>query len=232
VADANPNTIVVLNAGSSVTMPWLGRVKAVLDTYYPGQNGAEATARLLFGDVNPSGKLTQTFPASEDQTSFAGDPLAYPGVGDEEHYSEGIYVGYRWYDKNRITPLFPFGHGLSYTSFAYRNAKASVHERGLKVKVTVTNTGRRTGAEVAQAYVGPSPDLAMPQAVRSLAGYDKVTLAPGESRRLTINVPAKQLRSWNATTQSWELGTGMRTVWVGSSSADLPLEATVRIKGH
>ena len=109
VADANPNTVVVLNTGSSITMPWLSKVKAVLDMYYPGENGAEATAGLLFGDVNPSGKLTQTFPASESATPVAGDPLRYPGVGDQENYSEGIYVGYRWYDKERAAPLVPFG---------------------------------------------------------------------------------------------------------------------------
>jgi beta-glucosidase len=232
VADVNPNTIVVLNTGSSIKMPWLDKVKAVLDTYYPGQNGAEATARLLFGDVNPSGKLTQTFPTSENQTPVAGDPKTYPGVNNEETYSEGIYVGYRWYDKNAVTPLFPFGYGLSYTSFGYRDVKATPHKGGLKVRFILTNRGDRAGAEVAQVYVGPSPDTALPQAVRALAGYEKVALRPGESRRVTIELPARQLESWNTSTHSWELGTGPRSVWVGGSSSDLPLRTTVRVRGH
>jgi beta-glucosidase len=232
IADANPNTIVVLNTGSSITMPWLGKVKAVLDTYYPGQNGAEATARLLYGDVNPSGKLTQTFPAAENQTPVAGDPLTYPGVDNQENYSEGIYVGYRWYDKNAVTPLFPFGYGLSYTSFAYRHINATPHDDGLKVSFILTNTGRRAGAEVAQVYLGPSPNATLPQAVHALAGYDKLTLRPGESRRVTIEVPAQQLKSWNPSTHRWELGTGTRTVWAGGSSATLPLQTTVRVRGH
>jgi beta-glucosidase len=232
VADVNPNTVVVLNTGSSIKMPWLDKVKAVLDTYYPGQNGAEATARLLFGDVNPSGKLTQTFPTSEGQTPVAGDPKAYPGVDNAETYSEGIYVGYRWYDKNAATPLFPFGYGLSYTTFAYRDLKATPHHGGLKVRVTLRNTGARAGAEVAQVYVGPSPNTALPQAVRSLAGYDKVWLRPGESRRVTIEVPERQLSSWNPSTHRWELGTGTRTVWAGGSSGNLPVQATVRVHGH
>jgi len=232
IADANPNTIVVLNTGSSIKMPWLDKVKAVLDTYYPGQNGAEATARLLFGDVNPSGKLTQTFPTSEGQTPVAGDPKAYPGIGNEENYSEGIYAGYRWYDKNGVAPLFPFGYGLSYTSFGYRNIKVTPHEGGLKVRFNLTNTGERAGAEVAQVYVGPSPNTTLPQAVHALAGYEKVALRPGESRRVTIEVPARQLESWNPSTHSWELGTGARSVLVGGSSADLPLRATVRVHGH
>jgi beta-glucosidase len=213
-------------------MPWLDKVKAVLDTYYPGQNGAEATARLLFGDVNPSGKLTQTFPTSENQTPVAGDPKAYPGVNNEENYSEGIYVGYRWYDKNAVTPLFPFGYGLSYTSFAYRDIKATPHKGGLKVRFILTNTGDRAGAEVAQVYIGPSPNTALPQAVRALAGYEKVALRPGESRRVTIELPARQLQSWNPSTDSWELGTGTRSVWVGGSSSDLALRTTVRVHGH
>ena len=232
VADANPNTIVVLNTGSSITMPWLNKVRAVLDMYYPGENGAEATARLLFGDVNPSGKLTQTFPTSDTQTSFAGNPLAYPGVNNEEQYSEGIYVGYRWYDKNNLRPLFPFGYGLSYTSFAYRDLKESQHGDGVTVKFRLTNVGRQAGADVAQAYVGPSPDSALPQAVRALAGYKKVLLQPGETRWVTITVPAQQLESWDSGTHRWQLGTGPRSVWVGDSSVNLPLHTTVDVRAH
>ncbi|MFI6251366.1 glycoside hydrolase family 3 C-terminal domain-containing protein [Streptomyces sp. NPDC051016] len=229
VADANPNTIVVLNTGSSITMPWLSKVKAVLDMYYPGENGAEATAGLLYGDVNPSGKLTQTFPASESATPVAGDPLRYPGVGDQENYSEGIYVGYRWYDKERAAPLFPFGYGLSYTSFAYRDLAVRQSHGALTVSFTLKNTGTRTGAEVAQVYVGASPATTAPQAVRALGGYQKVRLRPGESKTVRVRVDAQQLKYWNTSSHAWVLGTGKRDVWVGSSSRTLPLHGSVGV---
>ncbi|MFG3294777.1 glycoside hydrolase family 3 C-terminal domain-containing protein [Streptomyces sp. NPDC048179] len=229
VADANPNTVVVLNTGSSITMPWLSKVKAVLDMYYPGENGAEATAGLLYGDVNPSGKLTQTFPASESATPVAGDPLRYPGVGNEENYSEGVYVGYRWYDKERAAPLFPFGYGLSYTSFAYRDLAVRQSHGALTVSFTLKNTGTRTGAEVAQVYVGASPATTAPQAVRSLGGYQKVRLRPGESKTVRIRVDARQLKYWNTSSRAWVLGTGKRDVWVGSSSRTLPLHGSVGV---
>ncbi|MFG2968903.1 glycoside hydrolase family 3 C-terminal domain-containing protein [Streptomyces sp. NPDC048288] len=229
VADANPNTIVVLNTGSSITMPWLSKVKAVLDMYYPGENGAEATAGLLYGDVNPSGKLTQTFPASESATPVAGDPLRYPGVGDQENYSEGIYVGYRWYDKERAAPLFPFGYGLSYTSFAYRDLAVRQSHGALTVSFTLKNTGTRTGAEVAQVYVGASPATTAPQAVRALGGYQKVRLRPGESKTVRVRVDAQQLKYWNTSARAWVLGTGKRDVWVGSSSRTLPLHGSVGV---
>lgn len=229
VADANPNTIVVLNTGSSITMPWLSKVKAVLDTYYPGQNGAEATARLLYGDVNPSGKTTQTFPASESATPVAGDPLRYPGVDNQENYSEGIYVGYRWYDKEKAAPLFPFGYGLSYTSFAYRDLAVRQSHGQLTVSFTLKNTGTRDGDEVAQVYVGASPETTAPQAVRSLGGYQKVHLRAGQSKTVRIQVDAQQLKYWNASSHAWELGTGHREVWVGSSSRTLPLHGGVKV---
>ncbi|HEY7484097.1 MAG TPA: glycoside hydrolase family 3 C-terminal domain-containing protein [Streptosporangiaceae bacterium] len=230
VTKANPRTVVVLNTGSSVTMPWLSGSAAVLDMYYPGQEGAAATARLLFGDVNPSGKLSQTFPASESATPVAGDPRRFPGVNFEEDYSEGIYVGYRWYDKENVRPLFPFGYGLSYTTFGYRDLSVRPSRGGgLTATFTVTNTGHRTGQEAAQVYVGPSPAVTVPQAVRSLAGYAKVSLRPGESRRVRIEVGARRLSYWNTAAHDWRLGTGTRTVSIGSSSADLRLTARVHI---
>ena len=229
VAAANPETIVVLNTGSSITMPWIDDVHAVLDMYFPGQNGAEATARLLYGDVNPSGKLTQTFPVSEDQTPFAGNPEAFPGVNSIETYSEGIYVGYKWYDRTEVTPLFPFGHGLSYTTFDYRGLSAKQRGERLLVSFVMKNTGNRTGQEVAQVYVGPSADVTAPQAVRKLVGFDKVSLRPGQTQRVQVEVDLTQLASWDTPSQSWKLGTGTRTVWVGGSSAGLDLAGKVRI---
>ncbi|RMI36710.1 beta-glucosidase [Actinomadura harenae] len=229
VAAANPRTVVVLNTGSSVTMPWLNRTAAVLNMYYPGERGAEATTRLLFGDANPSGKLSQTFPATEKQTPVAGDPHRFPGVNLQEDYSEGIYVGYRWYDKEKVKPLFPFGYGLSYTTFSYRDLKVRRTGRGLEATVTVTNTGRRAGEAVTQLYVGPAAKVSAPQAVRSLGGYEKIGLRPGESRRIRIDVDAQQLSHWDTARHAWTLGTGDRTIWVGSSSTDLPLHTKVHI---
>ncbi len=230
VAKANPNTVVVLNTGSSLAMPWLHSVRSVLDMWYPGQEGASATTALLFGDASPSGRLSQTFPASEAETPVAGDPMRYPGVGGEENYSEGIDVGYRWYDANRVTPLFPFGYGLTYTSFDYSDLDVHATRHGLDVSVRVRNTGSRTGQAVPQIYVGPSPDVHEPQAVRSLVGYDKVTLRPGQSQRVHIRVDEAQLQYWDTTVHAWALGRGTRAVYAGSSSQQLPLRTTVKIR--
>ncbi|MFB9904169.1 beta-glucosidase family protein [Allokutzneria oryzae] len=232
VAKANPNTVVVLNTGSSVTMPWLARTAAVLDMWYPGQTGAEATTALLFGDANPSGRLTQTFPVDENSHPVANDPERYPGVGDEQRYSEGIHVGYRWYDKKKVKPLFPFGHGLSYTSFAYSDARAvPAAGGGFDVSFTLRNTGKRAGKEVAQVYLGPSGQVSAPQAEKALVGYTKVELKPGESKRVTIRVDAQQLKHWNTTTHAWATGAGPRVVSIGSSSASLPLSTTLTVTG-
>jgi beta-glucosidase len=231
VAAANPHTVVVLQTAGPVTMPWLSAVPGVLETWFPGQQDGNVVSDLLFGDVNPSGKLPVTFPASESDGPLK-TPEQYPGVDLHSTYSEGIFVGYRWYDNNHVTPLFPFGYGLSYTSFAYSKLKATPHDGGLKVHFKLTNTGQRAGAEVAQVYVGPSPNTSLPQALRSLAGYDKLWLRPGESRRVTVEVPERQLSSWNPDTHRWELGTGVRSVWLGGSSADLPEQTTVRVHGH
>jgi len=231
VAAANPHTVVVLQTAGPVAMPWLSAVPGVLETWYPGQQDGNIVADLLFGDVNPSGKLPVTFPASESDGPLT-TPEQYPGVDLHSIYSEGIFVGYRWYDKNGVTPLFPFGYGLSYTTFAYSDLKATPDHGGLNVRFTLTNTGDRAGAEAAQVYVGPSPNTSLPQALRSLAGYEKLWLRPGESRRVTVDVPERQLSSWNPDSHGWELGTGVRAVWVGGSSADLPLQTTVRVHGH
>ncbi|MEV5885285.1 glycoside hydrolase family 3 C-terminal domain-containing protein [Streptomyces sp. NPDC052020] len=222
VAEANPNTIVVLNTGSAVLMPWLDKTRAVLDMWYPGQAGAEATTALLYGDVNPSGKLTQSFPAREDQHAVAGDPKRYPGVDNQQEYTEGIYVGYRWFDKANVRPLFPFGHGLSYTSFRYGTPTAvSTPDGGLKVSVTIRNTGQRAGQEVVQAYLGASPHVTAPQARKKLVGYTKVALDPGQEKRITLTVDRRQLQYWDAASHSWKTGTGSRLLQVGASSADL-----------
>ncbi|MEU3905575.1 glycoside hydrolase family 3 C-terminal domain-containing protein [Streptomyces goshikiensis] len=230
VTAANPHTTVVLNTSSSTTMPWLSRTGAVLQMYYPGQEGAGATADLLFGDVDPGGRLTQTFPADELATPVGGDLLRYPGVGGRQEYTEGVYVGHRWYDERKVAPLFPFGHGLSYTTWEYGKPVVRAERGGLRVEFTLRNTGRRKGTEVAQVYVGPSPDLKLDQPVRALAGYRRLTLAPGEARRVVIDVDARALSSWDPEARGWVLGSGRREVFVGRSSRELPLRAKAVVR--
>ncbi|WP_089105555.1 beta-glucosidase family protein [Streptomyces hyaluromycini] len=231
VTAANPRTTVVLNTSSCTSMPWLAETGAVLQMYYPGQEGAAATAAVLFGDSDPGGRLTQSFPADDEHHPVAGDPRRYPGVDGVEEYSEGIHAGYRWYDAQGVRPLFPFGHGLSYTSFAYSDPRARWTHDGLEVTFTVHNTGRRAGTDVPQVYVGPSPDLRLDQAVRVLGGYRRLALRAGERQRVTVRVAAGTLSSWDARHHRWTLGTGRRTVWIGASSGDLRLRTGARVGG-
>ncbi|GGT91769.1 beta-glucosidase family protein [Streptomyces violascens] len=232
VAAANSRTTVVLNTSSCTTMPWLDRVGAVLQMYYPGQEGAEATAAVLFGDCDPGGRLTQTFPVSEDRHPMAGDPRRYPGVDGTEEYSEGIHLGYRWYDAEDVTPLFPFGHGLSYTTFEYTDLSVRPDGDGLAVGFTVRNTGRRTGTTVAQVYLGPSPDLRLDQARRALAGYRRLELEPGREQRVTVRISARSLSSWDPERHGWVLGTGTREVSVGVSAREPRLVGPGRVRSR
>lgn len=231
VTAANPRTTVILNTSSATSMPWLRRTAAVLQMYYPGQEGAAATAAVLFGDCDPGGRLTQSFPVDDDRHPMAGDPRRYPGTGGVEEYSEGVHIGYRWYDAEGVRPLFPFGHGLSYTTFAYEDLAVRGAGRGVDVSFTVRNTGRRAGVTVAQVYVGPSPDLDLSQAARVLGGYRRVELRPGERRRVTVRVDRRTLSAWDVERHDWVLGTGRRTVQVGTSARDLTLSTTTVIKG-
>ncbi|MGP9022107.1 beta-glucosidase family protein [Streptomyces sp. BR1] len=234
VAAVNSRTTVVLNTSSSTTMPWLERTAAVLQMYYPGQEGAAATAAVLFGDCDPGGRLTQSFPVSDERHPVAGDPRRYPGVDGVEEYSEGIHLGYRWYDAEGVEPLFPFGHGLSYTTFAYDDLEVRAEHGGLVVGFTVRNTGRRTGIEVAQVYVGPSPELRLDQVERALAGYRRLELDPGDSRRITVRIAPRSLSSWDPARHGWVLGTGRRRIEVGASARDLKLTGygEVRVAGR
>ncbi|MER6424581.1 glycoside hydrolase family 3 N-terminal domain-containing protein [Streptomyces sp. NPDC001137] len=229
VTAANPRTTVVLNTSSATSMPWLRRTGAVLQMYYPGQEGAAATAAVLYGECDPGGRLTQSFPVDDDHHPVAGDPRRYPGVDGTEEYSEGIHAGYRWYDAEGVRPLFPFGHGLSYTSFSYEDLRARRTRGGIEVSFTVRNTGRRDGVAVPQVYVGPSPDLRLDQVVRALGGYRRLHLRAGERRRIAVEVTARTLSSWDPKRHDWVLGTGRRTVWVGASSRDLRLRTNVEV---
>ncbi|WP_175417113.1 glycoside hydrolase family 3 C-terminal domain-containing protein [Arthrobacter sp. 24S4-2] len=232
VAAANPRTVVVLQTGSAVLMPWVKNVQGVLQTWYPGARGGAATAQLLWGDVNPSGKLPQTWPATDKQTP-ANTQAQYPGINDEGSYSEGIYVGYRWYDKNKETPLFPFGYGLSYTGFRYSGLTLD-HTSGksddpVTVSFDVTNTGDRAGAEAPQLYVSKPGTLAE-TAPKELGAFGKVQLAPHETKKVTLTVNPRELSYWDSAAQAFTVQNGTYTLAVGGSSSSLPLSTKYDVK--
>jgi beta-glucosidase len=254
VAAANPNTVVVLNSGDPVLMPWASSVNSILEMWYPGQEGGQATADVLLGKTNPGGKLPVTFPADGTHfptydpnctdTSVTGNCPLYPGVAGPSPFLagattsyrtitgmavNGIFEGYRWYDEHNVAPLYPFGYGLSYTKFAYSKLRVwAASDGGLDVSFRVTNIGGRFGSDVPQVYVGPSSQLpsGIQQAVRRLAQFQRVDLAPDQSVNLTLHVAKHDLSSWSSSQQQWVVGAGARTVYVGPSSRDLPLHAT------
>jgi beta-glucosidase len=230
VADANPNTVVVLNTGSAVTMPWLPKVRGVVEAWYPGQQSGNAIAAVLFGDVNPSGKLPVTFPKSQSDVP-ASTPAQWPGVNGKVQYSEGLQVGYRWYDAQHITPLFPFGFGLSYTKFRFSNLHLSsdtvAPHRPLQVTARVTNTGKRAGDEVAQLYLTDPAMTGEPG--RQLKGFDRIHLKAGRSKTVRFTVGPHDASYWNSDDQRWTLAAGQYTIEVGDSSRSLPLSDTVRV---
>jgi beta-glucosidase len=227
VASVNPRTVVVLNNGAPVLMPWADHVGAILEMWYPGQEGARATADLLSGAATPSGKLPVTFPRRPEDAPTA-DPARYPGIDGHGAYSEGTLVGYRWYDTKAIAPLFPFGHGLSYTTFGYSALSvtpAAAGGLGHDVRVTVRNTGTRAGTEVVQVYIGPPAAPPVPIAAQSLAAFARVTLARGEAQTLTLHIDPRAWSYWSVSTNSWVIAPGRRSVFVGSSSRDIRLTA-------
>src|SRR5213076_2300215 len=203
VAAANPRTIVVLNTGSPITMPWLDKVAAVVQAWYPGQECGNAIADVLFGDTNPSGKLPQTFPVRvEDNPAY----LNFPGENGKVYYGEGLFVGYRYYDKKKIAPLFPFGFGLSYTTFSYGALRLSTQEIGpddsLKVSVDVTNTGQCAGKEVVQLYIRDvTATLQRPD--KELKAFAKVHLEPGERKTVTLTIAREALAYYDDLAREW-----------------------------
>lgn len=230
VAAANPNTVVVLHNGSPVEMPWIDKVGAVLEAYLGGQAVGIATVQILFGDVNPSGHLPETFPRKlADNPSY----LFYGGEGDKADYREGVFVGYRYYDKKEMDVLFPFGHGLSYTTFAYSDLRLSASEitdkDTLTVTVTVTNTGSREGKTVVQLYVGDDKSTVL-RPVRELKGFEKVALEPGESKEVSFTLDKRSFAYWNEQIHDWHVETGDFTIQVGQSSRDISLTGTVTVK--
>ena len=247
VAAANPHTIVVLETGGAVLMPWLDKVSAVVEAWYPGIRGSEAIANVLFGDVNPSGRLPITFPKSEadlPHPTHVDPPKAdathvipkLPGVPGpigmamgiappfDVNYDEGLKVGYKWYDAEKKPVLFPFGFGLSYTTYAYSGLKVTPGD-STEVSFTVKNTGKRAGRETAQVYAS-LPDAAGEPPNR-LIGWTKVDLAPGESKQVSVPVTRERLQIFDEPSDSWKLIPGQYILRVGASSRDLPLQQSL-----
>ncbi|MCX6543219.1 MAG: glycoside hydrolase family 3 C-terminal domain-containing protein [Acidobacteria bacterium] len=231
VAAANPRTVVVMNNGAPVLMPWADQVAAILQMWYPGQEGAEATAALLLGEAAPGGRLPVTFPKRAEDAPTA-NPERYPGVNLKGAYSEGIFIGYRWYDQEKIEPLFPFGFGLSYTTFAYTNVAVKRADDGYDVTFTVKNTGTREGVDVPQVYIGPPANPPVPMAVKALVGFDRVMLAPGASRPVKVHIDSRAMSYWSTKDHAWMVAAGRRTIMVGASSRDIRLNADVTVTSN
>lgn len=230
VCEVQENVVVVLHNGSPVEMPWLGKVKGLLESYLAGQAIGEAQCRILFGEVNPSGKLAETFPMRlEDNPTY----FYYGKDGDDVEYREGVLVGYRYYDAKKLPVLFPFGYGLSYTEFAYSDLSVSAKNMKdtdvLRVCVNVKNTGNRTGKEVVQLYVGQkNPTMLRP--VKELRGFEKISLEPGESKEVVFELDKRAFAYWNTTLHDWHVETGEYEIQIGKSSRDIVLSESVNVE--
>jgi beta-glucosidase len=241
VARANKHTIVVLNTGGPVLMPWIHHVQSVIEGWYPGQQDGSAIAAILFGDVDPGGKLPVTFPANARQPLSAA-PSRWPGRGGEISYSEGLDIGYRWYDAHHFQPLFPFGFGLSYTTFSFSRMRiAPVSTRRLNpngrpdqivavIHARLANRGRRLGSDVAQLYLADPPSTGEP--LRQLRGFARLQLEPHHATTITMRLTARDLAYWRPTSNRWVIAPGRYGVYVGDSSAlsDLPLRGSLTLK--
>jgi beta-glucosidase len=232
LAKVNKNLVVVILSGNAVAMPWVNEVPAIVETWYLGSEAGNALANVLTGEVNPSGKLPFTFPVqlSDVGAHAVGD---YPGKNYEETYHEGLFVGYRWNEKNKIKPLFPFGHGLSYTQFAYGkpaiSAKSMSVDGQLTVTVPVRNTGNKAGKEIVQLYIGDEKS-SLVRPVKELKLFRKIDLAPGEEKSVTFTVSADDLKFFDDVKHEWIAEPGKFTVYVGASSADIRATVDFELK--
>jgi beta-glucosidase len=235
VASANPNTIVVLDTGGPVLMPWIGKTHGLVEAWYPGQEDGNAIAAVLFGDVNPAGKLPLTFPRTATDIPTAS-PRQWPGVNGNSTYSEKLDVGYRWYDAKNVQPLFPFGYGLSYTTFKLSHLSVSPKRIGgpaslaganVRVELEVANTGKRAGAEVVQLYVAQPGTNGEPP--KQLRAFTKVALKPGQSKRVTLMLDRRSFSIYDSAAHAWKSPDGMYGILVGTSSRDLPLQGDIAV---
>jgi beta-glucosidase len=233
VAAVNPNTIVVLNTSQPVALPWADKVKAILEMWWPGDEGGWSTANVLLGKVSPAGRLPVTwaerladYPASDPRFP---ERSSSPADG-RTVYSEGVNVGYRWFDKEHIEPLFPFGYGLSYSRFAYSRLKVEkTSDGGRDVTLTIKNTGAMPADEVPQVYLSGASDApeGVQFPVRALVAFDRIHLAAGETKTITLHVPLRQLQYWSTQEGKWVTAKGARTLSVGASSRDLRLQTVI-----
>jgi len=243
VAAANPHTIVVLETGNPVTMPWVDKVSAILEAWFAGSRGSDALANILFGDVNPSGKLPITFPKTEADLPHPAIVQPPPGTYPPENpnrwrqalegypafqttYDEGLKIGYKWYDAERKQPLFPFGYGLSYTTYSYSNMKVTPGDQ-VRVSFTVRNTGSRAGVEVAQVYASLPSSAGEPP--KRLVGWSRVKLNPGESKDVTVDIEPLFLSIFNTDQHAWQKVAGEYTFMAGGSSQSLPVKGTANL---
>ena len=214
VAAAQPRTVVVLQTGGPVLTPWRDHVKGLVEAWYPGQNGGTAIARVLFGDAEPAGRLPATFPLREADEPVAGDPEKYPGVGETVHYKEGVHIGYRWFDEKRLGVAYPFGFGLGYTTFRVSDLRLQPGADAV-ASVAVTNTGARAGSAAPQLYVG-MPERGVDQPPLQLKGFDRVRLAPGETRRVRFALDERAFSHWSTAAGAWRVTPGLN--WITNSS--------------
>jgi beta-glucosidase len=230
IAAANKNTIVLLNNGTPVTMSgWLSQVPALVEMWFPGEEGGQALAEVLFGDVNPSGKLPTTLAANRADYPDFGN---FPGTNGIVNYAEGIYVGYRHFDKKEIEPLFPFGYGLSYTTFDYKNVRLSQPQLSLsgnvQASVDVTNTGKVGGDEIVELYVHDlNPQIDKP--VRELKGFARVALQPGETKTVELTIVPRDLAYFDVAGKQWKADAGDYEIGIGASSRDIRGKATLKL---
>lgn len=226
VLKANPNTVVVLQTGGPVEMPWAGQARAVLQAWYPGQEAGNAIADVLLGDAEPGGRLAQTFPRRwADNPTWSQDREIYPGLNGHVRYEEGLFIGYRHYDRLGIEPLFPFGHGLGYTQFDISDLQVSPD--GADLRLRLTNTGPRAGATVVQVYVGDA-EATVTRPERELKAFAKLRLQPGESREVALALPPRAFAFFDVAAQAWRVEAGAFTLSVGLSAGDIRARATVR----
>jgi beta-glucosidase len=233
VRAANPRTVVVIASGGPVTMPWATHVPAIMDSYLGGQEEGTALARVIFGDVAPSGRLPMTWPRSENALPPGVDNPWKTISNLDVPFSEGVNIGYRDYLASGVRPRFPFGYGLTYTTFGYHGLRSTgLTTSGSRpvahVRFTVANTGSRTASEVAQVYLGPPAGRTAP--IRKLGGFDKLTLRPGQTRSVTVAIPRRAFSYWNSAANRWITPHGSVPVYVGRSSTDIRLTGTIHVR--
>jgi beta-glucosidase len=230
VLAANPRTAIVLQTGGPVEMPWVGDAPAILQAWYPGQECGNAIADVLYGDAEPGGRLPQSFPRRwSDNPTYSENPEVYPGRNGQVSYKEGVFIGYRHYEREGITPLYAFGHGLSYTSFALSDLHVAHQDENVRVEFAVANTGSRPGSTVAQVYIGDN-EASVPRPVRELKAFRKVMLEPGESTTVQVDLPVRAFAFFDVASRCWRVEAGKFTISVGFSAIDLAANAELHLQ--